>query len=283
MFSQLEQFSTRPAAFSVYTADQLWTDPHTASQMLKYHLDGTVNASSRTTDFIERSVAWLREAVGIGVGTRVLDLGCGPGLNSNPLAAIGASVTGVDFSERSIQYARDTAPSGVGDATYIHGDYLDVPIPGTFDVALMIMCDYCALSPQQRAVLLGRLMTLLASGGRFIFDVYGLPGLAAHEEAAAYTRAADGGFWSPAPYFEFQNTFVYQTERVTLDKYEIIEADRHRTIYNWLQHFDTGTLEAELERGGFELTTVVGDLTGAPFDPNGTEFAAIATLRAAGD
>lgn len=50
---------------------------------------------------------------------------------------------------------------------YVLGNYLDVDIAGTFDMALMVMCDYSALSPEQRRRLLGRLTSLLGPGGRF--------------------------------------------------------------------------------------------------------------------
>jgi SAM-dependent methyltransferase len=279
MFSELAQINSRPAPFSASTAELLWADPHVSEQMLRFHLDGSVNVSSRTTDVIGRSVDWLTGTVGIAEGTRVLDLGCGPGSYGNRLSAVGAAVTGIDFSDRSIRHAQETAQPGPTRATYIQGNYLDVPIPGTFDVALMIMCDFCAISPEQRSRLLGRLRTLLEPGGRFVFDVYGLPALAARQEVATYSASLLGGFWSPQPHFEFLNTFVYQAERVTLDKCELVEAHRSRTVYNWLQHFDAHTLEDELERNDFELTTLVGDLTGAPFDADAAEFAVVATVR----
>jgi SAM-dependent methyltransferase len=277
MFTELTAIVTRPAPFCASTLALLWADPHTSEQMLRYHLDGTVDLSSRTTDVVDRCVAWLAGTLGAGV--RVLDLGCGPGLHSNRLAAIGADVTGVDLSARSIRHAKETAPSGGRRPTYIHGDYLDVAIPGTFDIALMIFYDFCALGPEQRARLLGRLRTLLGSGGRFVFDVHALPALSAHRERSSFAANPAGGFWSPNPYFEFVNSFVYRAERLTLDRYDVIEADRHRTVFNWLQHFDVPGLEHQLHEHGFDLTALLGDLTGARFDPGGAEFAVVATRR----
>lgn len=280
MFNELEALTARPVPFCVTTTELLWADPHVSEHMLRHHLDGTVNISSRTTDFINRSIDWLTDTIGVGVGTRVLDLGCGPGLYSNRLAAVGADVTGVDFSARSINYARATAPSGSGRVNYIQGNYLDIAIPGTFDIAFMIMCDFCALSPEQRGRLLGRLRTLLGSGGRFVFDIYGLPALAAHKEKQSFTVNPDGGFWSPDRYFEFMHSFAYESEQVTLDKYDVFAANSSRTVYNWLQYYDVRTLETELRSHEFELTALMADLAGTPFDPDGTEFAVVSTPRA---
>ncbi|MBN1174949.1 MAG: class I SAM-dependent methyltransferase [Micromonosporaceae bacterium] len=277
MFEELKALAARPAPFCATTTHLLWADPHISEHMLSCHLDGSSNTASRTTDFIDRCVGWLTGPMDIGTGSRVLDLGCGPGLYSNRLAALGADVTGVDFSARSIDHARGTAPGGPRQPTYLHGDYLDVAIPGTFDVALMICCDFCALSPEQRGGLLARLRTLLGDGGRFIVDVYGLAWMAAHEERRSFTANPCGGFWSPEAYFEFVNSFVYESERVTLDKYDIIEATRQRTIYNWLQCYDIDALADEFRRHGFEVTALLGDLTGAPFEPDSLEFAVVAT------
>jgi len=281
VFTELERLSARPEPFAAITTDLLWADPHTSGHMLAHHLDGTVDISSRTTDTIERSVAWLTGTLGVGVGagTRVLDLGCGPGLYSNRLAALGAEVTGVDFSERSVRYARDTAPAGRGSATYLLGNYLEVELPGRYDVALMVMCDFCALGPEQRGRLLRRVAGVLDAGGRFLFDVYGLSALATHQEKRSFTPNPSGGFWSPRSYFEFVSTFVYEREKVSLDKYVIVEEDRTRTVYNWLQHYDPAVLRGELDRNGYDLTELLGDLTGAPFDPDGHEFAVITTPR----
>ena len=147
LFNQLENIRARPKVFDVYTAEDLWADPYVSEQMLTYHLDGDVAMASRTSDFISRSLDWLEALAKIHTGMGVLDLGCGPGLYSNPIAALGARTVGVDFSDRSIQYARSAAPPGCTPATYIHGNYLDVDIPDTFDLVLLAMCDYCATTP----------------------------------------------------------------------------------------------------------------------------------------
>lgn len=275
MFEELEEFRVRPAPFCEYTAEELWADPHISERMLAAHLDPEVSRASRTSEFIGRSLRWLRETMGIGPGTRVLDLGCGPGLYSKRLAADGAHVTGVDVSERSLAYARDNVHTGTR-VDYIAGNYLEVEIGGEFDVAIMVMCDYSALSSEQRCRLLERLTSLLAPGGRFVFDVHGLGSLHSHREGVAYAPDLMGGFWARSRYHGFLHSFVYEKERVTLDKYEIIEAHQRRTIYNWLQHFDADALDRELEENGFHLEQLMGDLAGADFDADADEFAVVA-------
>ena len=64
---------------------------------------------------------------------------------------------------------------------------------------------------------------------------------------------------------------------MTLDKYEIIEAHRSRTLYNWLQHFDADAIGQELDAGGFSIEWLTGDLAGADFEANTAEFGVVAT------
>jgi len=54
MFNRLKEINSRPEPFQFYTANALWTDEHTSQMMLEYHLDESVDLSSRNKEFIER-------------------------------------------------------------------------------------------------------------------------------------------------------------------------------------------------------------------------------------
>ena len=275
LFEQLERITARPDVFSVYTAEELWTDAHTSERMLDFHLNGDVALASRTTTFIERSLAWLTDLAELDHRSAVLDLGCGPGLYTNRLALTGAAVVGVDFSERSIRHAERTAPDAAR-PSYIMGNYLDVDVPGEFDLVLLAFCDLCPLSPAQRHRLLRRVRSWLRPGGRFVFDVHGTTSLRERDESVTYAPNLMDGFWSPDPYHGFLTTFVYRDASVTLDKYDIIEARRWRTIYNWLQHFDDASLAHELQACGLVIDHIVGDLTGTPPTEDPHEYGVVA-------
>ena len=61
-----------------------------------------------------------------------------------------------------------------------------------------------------------------------------------------------------------------------LDKYTIIEANRTRTIYNWLQYFDPQDFKRELAVSGLKVENLYSDVAGSPFDSESKEFAATA-------
>ena len=109
MFKDLVEINRRPEPFQFYTANELWTEEHTANQMLAYHLNDEVDASSRNSKFIEKSVEWIVSHFHVDKNTAIADFGCGPGLYANRLAERGATVTGIDFSDNSLRYARKIA------------------------------------------------------------------------------------------------------------------------------------------------------------------------------
>lgn len=276
LFEMLEEINTRPQPFEFYTAEKLWTDEHTSQKMLEYHLNESIDLSSRSVKFIDRSVQWIVSRFGVDKKNAIADFGCGPGLYTTRLAENGADVTGIDFSGRSIEYAQRTAEEKGLDITYFQRNYLEFNTEKKFDLITMIFCDFCALSPVQRQVLLTKFHKILKPGGAVLLDVHSLNTFNSRVEAAHYERNQLDGFWSQDDYYGFVNTYKYEDEKVTLDKYTIVERSRIRTVYNWLQYFSRESLAKEFERYGFIVETFYSDVAGAEFSPESADMAIIA-------
>ncbi len=273
MFDVLETITAKPAVFSVYTAAELWTNEHTAKQMLAYHLNDNIDASSRNSAFIQRSTDWMIAHFDLKPGKTVADFGCGPGLYAQRLAKSGAAVTGVDFSANSIEYARGQAEEAGLGIQYVVADYLKYEPSETFDLIIMIMCDFCALSPAQRATMLKKFKSALKTGGQVLLDVYSLSAFNEKAEAAYVEKNQLDGFWSPNDYYAFVHQFKYVAEKVTLDKYTIVEPNRQRTVYNWLQHYSVETLTKEFEDSGLSVKKILGSVAGDDVNVDAHEFA----------
>ena len=271
----LASATTRPDIWSRYTADTLWTDRHIATQMLGFHLNPDTDLASRNPEFIERSVRWIAGRFGVGERTRVLDLGCGPGLYTTRLAETGAAVTGVDFSENSLLHARAQAERSSLSIEYVHANYLEYEPNGEFDLITFIYWDLAALDPDQRAGLLATCRSALADGGAMLLDVPSAGHFASVVEAVALDHSPYAGFWSPKEHFVIKATHRYEPELVSLDKYTVIEPSRTREIYNWLQSFTPGSLERELAEAGLETAELLGDVAGESYDPSSDQFAVV--------
>ncbi len=280
MFEKLKEINGKPEAFELYTADSLWADEYRSKQMLAFHLNEGIDVSSRNTEFINRSSSWIINHFQLGPGKSVCDFGCGPGLYTSRFAKSGAQVTGLDFSENSIGYARAEAESAALDINYIHVNYLQFEPLELYDLITMIMCDFCALSPAQRKMLLRKFHKCLKDDGAVLFDVYSMIAYAMREEATLYEKNQLSHFWCEDDYYCFVNTFKYDDEAVVLDKYSIFQKNgKAETIYNWLQYFSPESLAEELSAAGFTMKHVYNDVAGSPHSEQHPEFAIVAMKK----
>jgi len=275
MFKELIEINSRPAPFQFYTADELWTNEYTSKQMLEYHLNESIDASSRNKSFIDRSEEWISSYFQVDKNTEIADFGCGPGLYTTRLAERGAIVTGIDFSENSLKYAKQVAAKKDLIINYVLANYLDFETTNRFDLITMIMCDFCVLSPEQRIKMLSKFKSLLKPGGSVLLDVYSLNSFNQREESVTYELNQLNGFWSAEDYYCFVNTFKYDVEKVILDKYTIIEESRKRVVYNWLQCYSEESLRNEFEENGFKVEALYSDVAGKAFRPESTEIAIV--------
>lgn len=126
-----------------------------------WYIDYTRDWGSASLDFLPDNLT----------GQRVLDLACGWGQLSRPLAARGARVTGVDLSTQLINRAQEIesdTPAGisylVGNATKT--DWWDgVPYRG-------VVCNMALMDVDDLAGLMSAVTSVLEPGGWFVFTLF---------------------------------------------------------------------------------------------------------------
>jgi SAM-dependent methyltransferase len=274
----LLRLSERPEPFAP-GAPHFWDDPHISASMLAAHLDPTRDTASRRPDVIDGSVRWLVEVLDLHPGDTLLDLGCGPGLYSERFCGVGLHVTGIDASWRSIDYARAHAAELRLAIDYRCGNYLAMDEHETFDAAVLIYGDLCALAPEQRDQLLAAVHTALKDGGRFALDVT-TPRRHATTGDLNRWQAYDAGFWRPTPHLVLAQGFAYPDRDIFLEQYFVIDVNGAMTVYrNWFQDYTVATITAVLERQGFAIDGVWSDLTGRPHVPDSEWIGVVARKR----
>lgn len=101
------------------------------------------------------------DALALGPGDRVLELGCGTGQVTARLVSAGATVTAVDALPDMLDAARRRAPT----AHLIQGDAFEVEVGGDYDAIVLAFVLHNFGAPDRRR-LLGRAAAALGSGGR---------------------------------------------------------------------------------------------------------------------
>lgn len=108
---------------------QHWFEPiaeHLGKTYLRYSF------TKGTRQEVDALVEWLH----LTPGSRVLDVGCGPGRHAHELARRGVVVHGIDVSETFVKLAEDDAPVG---ATFQCMDARDMDFDAEFD-AVICLC-----------------------------------------------------------------------------------------------------------------------------------------------
>ena len=149
------------AHFGALAAD--WWDPHGSSAML--HKLNPVRLSYIRSQIDAHWHGDTRERRPL-LGKRALDVGCGAGLLAEPLARLGAAVTGVDAAPENIAAARDHAAGQELAIDYFAGELAALP-SGVFDLVTSMEVVEHVTDP---AAFIGELAARLASGGLMILS-----------------------------------------------------------------------------------------------------------------
>lgn len=129
------------------------------------------------------------DALGVGSGTRLLDIGCGAGMAAQLAGARGARVSGLDASPTSIEIARRRTPEG----DFHVGDMETLPFAdAAFDAVTSFNAIQFAADP---VAALRQAMRVSAPEGRVAVVVWGEPQDAEH----AVTMAAVAALMPPLP------------------------------------------------------------------------------------
>lgn len=140
-----------------------WWDPKGSSAML-HRLNPVRLGFARTA--VDRHWALDPRSRQPLAGKRALDVGCGAGLLTEPLARLGAAVTGVDAAEESIAVAR-THAAAMGLTIDYHAGELSTLALGSYDlVTAMEVLEHVADKP----AFVTQLAAHLAPGGLLILS-----------------------------------------------------------------------------------------------------------------
>lgn len=240
-----------------------WNDPDFSRRMLKEHLSQAHDAASRRLPIIDGQVGWIHTDVLRQVPSRILDLGCGPGLYANRLARAGHTCTGIDFSPASVAYARETAAPKT---TFIEGDLRSTPFGDGYDLIMLLFGEFNVFRPADVREILRRAASALAPGGRLLLEVSTHASIKAIGNAAGAWDTRHAGLWSDRPYLCLEESFWDEAAQAATTRYYVVDIETG-AVQRWASSYQAYTEEAYravLAEAGFTRVTLLDRLGGAP-------------------
>lgn len=201
-----------------------WNDPDFSRRMLKEHLSQEYDAASRRFKIIDNHVRWIHEQVLQGKSTRILDLGCGPGLYSSRLAKLGHSCVGIDFSPASVAYARGQADEERLQCKYIEQDIRAVDYGSGYGLVMLIFGEFNVFRPAEAMRILEKAHDALVPNGLILLEPHTLEAIRRMGEQLPSWYSAEEGLFSRGPHLCLQENFWYAKSRVAIERYYVIDA-----------------------------------------------------------
>ena len=205
-----------------------WNDPGFSARMLREHLDQRHDRASRRGESIDRHVTWLHSHVLDARPARVLDLGCGPGLYTQRLAALGHRCVGIDFSPASIAHARAEAERGRLGCVYRFADLRAGGFGTGFDAALLLSGELNTFAPVEAKALLAAARDALLPGGALVLEVHRESFVrAVGARPPGWFSAAESVF-SDAPHLVLRESFWHELERAATERWFVSDVGLRR-------------------------------------------------------
>lgn len=130
--------------------------------------------AAQTDDQTQLDLELIVETLSFGPGDAVLDIFCGYGRHTLPLAQMGARLTGIDISEEYIQTLKQEANIRKWPVEAIHGDFLTTTALdeyiGRFDAAYCLGNSFAFFPYDDMLRFLERIARLLRPGGRLLIQ-----------------------------------------------------------------------------------------------------------------
>lgn len=237
-----------------------WNDPGFSQRMLREHLAQEHDAASRRAKIIKKHIRWIHDFVLAGKTSRVLDLGCGPGLYCAELAALGHDCHGIDFSPASIEYAVKNARAN---CSYTLGDLRTTDFPPGFDLVQFIFGEFNVFKPAHAREILQKARAALTPNGKILLELQTFDAVEQMGNVPSSWYSSPGGLFSESPHICLMEAFWDEEQSAATERYIIIDNNGQVTRYaSTTLAYTEEAIAALLQECGFTRVEFHPALTG---------------------
>lgn len=226
---------------------------------------------------------FTRERLGVGAedvekavalaqprGREALDLGCGPGRCSIPLAQLGFTVTGVDRTRYLLDRGRSRARRAGMKIEWVQADMRDFVREEAFDVVLNMYTSFGYFDDKGEDVtVLANVHSSLKPGGVLLMEMVGKEFLAGGFQPVTMDTLPDGSRL-------VQRHEIFDDWTRVRNEWILVRRGRTRTFRFHHTIYSGQELKDRLLAAGFDEVRLFGNLEGAPYGLDSTRLVAVA-------
>jgi len=211
----------------------------------------------RADEMPPEQVRFIRRALRLRKGQRVLDVPCGAGRTSLALAKLGVEVTGVELRSKFANRAKRRFRKAGLPGTFLVGDMRELDYDGEFHAVVNWFGSFGYFSDAEDLDMLRRFARALRPGGRVLIDLHAREPILRHFIHGQWRR--DG-----AMRVLIRNRWNPKTQRIE-GTYTFKRGDKEAHNRIVLRLYTPGQFKQLLGRAGFEFDAMYGSETGEPF------------------
>jgi 2-polyprenyl-3-methyl-5-hydroxy-6-metoxy-1,4-benzoquinol methylase len=205
-------------------------------------------------DDIEDQVRFIESSLSMQKDDTLLDLACGFGRLTIPLAKKGYHVTGYDQSADYIEKAKQEAIEGGITSSFQVLDMRRLDAVEQFDAVISFSSSLAFYDDSANEDIIRRIHTALKPGGKFLFDqanIFSLVSLIA-KEPDLVEKLSDGR--------THRRRYHFDAEKCIVSLRSVVEHGTGQMESGWdLRYYTFPEMEALAVRTGFNIVNILGD------------------------
>lgn len=242
-----------------------WNDPEFSRRMLKEHLSQKHDAASRRTSIVKKHVEWIHTFILDREPSRILDLGCGPGLYTALLSRLGHICHGIDFGPASIKYAEKLAPEK---CTYTLGDIRNTGFGSGYDLVMLIFGEFNVFKPEDARMILKKAYKALNPDGKILLEPQIFDAVYATGNQPGTWYSAESELFADDPHLCLMESFWDEELSVATERFFILDVTTNEVARyaSSTQAYTDEELIGMLTEVGFQRPKIYPSLTGKEDD-----------------
>jgi ubiquinone/menaquinone biosynthesis C-methylase UbiE len=217
-----------------------------------------IYASFLTEERTKTDVDFIAEVLNLPAKSKILDLACGYGRHTIPLAKMGYDMTGLDYTAKFIQMAEEKAKSENVQVEFLVGDMREIPFENHFAGVISYFTSFGFFSDEENLEVLKGVSNSLKKEGKFLLDIINREFVIKNWRPKDWDRLEDGTLVLE------ENILDLMTNR-TRNYITIIDKKGERTKSFELRLYTLQELVYLLEKVGLKIIQTYGKKDKSPY------------------